>query len=119
MQQLTDEASTQDNSRETSLELSHCDTTVRPWHNTPQGRFRRCNLQRYGWTLPNLSVDCVCQKSAFTLQHALDCMIGGFRVIQHNEVRDVFAQLFRDAGHTVEVEPFQSHWILEGDATGV
>ena len=32
-------------------------------------------------------------------------MIGGFRVIQHNEVRDVFAQLFRDAGHTVEVEP--------------
>ena len=70
-----------------------------------KGDFVDAIYMRYGWTLPNLSVDCVCQKSAFTLQHALDCMIGGFRVIQHNEVRDVFAQLFRDAGHTVEVEP--------------
>ena len=64
-----------------------------------KGDFVDAIYMRYGWTLPNLSTDCICQKSAFTLQHALDCKIGGFRVIQHNEVRDVFAQLFRDAGH--------------------
>ena len=32
-------------------------------------------------------------------------MIGGYRTIQHNEVRDVFAQVMRDAGHIVETEP--------------
>ena len=40
------------------------------------------------------------------MQHALDCMLGGFRTIQHNEVRDVLAQAMREAGHkAVEVEP--------------
>src|SRR4051794_39572705 len=39
-------------------------------------------------------------------QHALDCMKGGYRTIQHNEVRDVMAQLMKEAGHTaVETEP--------------
>ena len=40
------------------------------------------------------------------MQHALDCKLGGLRVIQHNEVRDVLAQCMREAGHSlVEVEP--------------
>jgi hypothetical protein len=44
--------------------------------------------------------------ASFHIQHALDCKLGGLRVIQHNEVRDVFAQCLREAGHTlVEVEP--------------
>ena len=59
---------------------------------------------RYGWTLPDLPVTCPCG-TAFSLQHALDCKLGGFRTIQHNEVRDIFAQAMRDAGHTVESEP--------------
>ena len=32
-------------------------------------------------------------------------MMGGDRTMQHNEVRDVFAQVMRDAGHVVETEP--------------
>ena len=60
---------------------------------------------RYGWDLPGLPVSCVCG-AAFSLQHALDCATGGLRVIQHNEVRDVMAQVMREAGHTaVEIEP--------------
>ena len=51
------------------------------------------------------ALNCVCD-SAFSVQHALDCMIGGYRTIQHNEVRDVVAKLMKEAGHTaVEVEP--------------
>jgi len=69
-----------------------------------KGDFVDAIYMRYGWTLPDLPATCACQ-SAFTLQHALDCKVGGFRTIQHNEVRDVFAQVFRDAGHTVETEP--------------
>jgi hypothetical protein len=40
------------------------------------------------------------------IQHALDCKLGGLRIIQHNEVRDTIAQCMREAGCTaVEVEP--------------
>ena len=60
---------------------------------------------RYGWTLPELPLTCPCQTAAFSLQHALDCKVGGFRTRQHNEIRDVLAQVMRDAGHTVETEP--------------
>jgi len=70
-----------------------------------KGDFVDAIYMRYGWTLPDLPVRCGCQQAAFSLQHALDCKTGGYRTIQHNEVRDVFAQVFRDAGHTVETEP--------------
>ena len=69
-----------------------------------KGDFIDAMHMRYGWTLPDLPVTCPCG-TAFSLQHALDCKLGGFRTIQHNEVRDVFAQVMRDAGHTVETEP--------------
>jgi hypothetical protein len=60
---------------------------------------------RYGWELLDLPTTCVCG-TAFNVQHALDCKIGGLRVIQHNEVRDTIAQCMKEAGHTtVEIEP--------------
>jgi hypothetical protein len=60
---------------------------------------------RYGWALLDLPISCACG-NAFNLQHALDCKLGGLRIIQHNEVRDTIAQLMREAGHTaVELEP--------------
>ena len=44
--------------------------------------------------------------AAFSLQHALDCRLGGLRIIQHNEVRDTLAKCMREAGHiAVETEP--------------
>jgi hypothetical protein len=70
-----------------------------------KGEFVDAVYMRYGWELPNLPLNCVCG-AAFSLQHALDCMIGGYRVIQHNEVRDLFAKVLREAGMSaVEVEP--------------
>jgi len=71
-------------------------------------------FMRYGWTLPDLPTTCNGCQAAFTLQHALECKVGGFRTIQHNEVRDVFAQVFRDAGHTTETEPLLQKLSGEG-----
>ena len=60
---------------------------------------------RYGWQILDLPLVCACGDS-FSVQHSLDCLLGGYRTIQHNEVRDVLAQAMREAGHTaVEVEP--------------
>ena len=60
---------------------------------------------RYGWVLPDLPDACVCG-ATFDVQHALDCMIGGYRTIQHNETRDVIASVIREAGFkAVEIEP--------------
>jgi hypothetical protein len=70
-----------------------------------KGEFTDAVCIRYGWTLANLPTTCACGTS-FSVQHALDCKLGGLRVIQHNEVRDVLAQCMREAGHSlVEVEP--------------
>ena len=52
---------------------------------------------RYGWTLLDLPISCACG-NAFNVQHALDCKLGGLRIIQHNEVRDTIAQFMREAG---------------------
>ncbi|MCY7393226.1 MAG: hypothetical protein LH647_17540, partial [Leptolyngbyaceae cyanobacterium CAN_BIN12] len=69
-----------------------------------KGEFVDAVYMRYGWTLPDLPTGCKCG-AAFSLQHALDCKLGGYRTIMHNEVRDVVAQVMRDAGHVVETEP--------------
>ena len=52
---------------------------------------------RYGWELHDLPATCACGVS-FSVQHSLDCQLGGYRTIQHNEVRDVIAQCMREAG---------------------
>jgi hypothetical protein len=70
-----------------------------------KGEFVDACYIRYGWTLLDLPLTCPCG-AQFSLQHALDCQLGGLRTVQHNEVRDVLAQCMRDAGHTaVEIEP--------------
>ena len=70
-----------------------------------KGEFIDAVYIRYGWTLPDLPLTCVCG-APFDVQHALDCMIGGYRTIQHNEVRDVMAKIMKEAGLPgVEVEP--------------
>ena len=76
-------------------------------HNTvlSKGDFIDAICIRYGWTLPNLPDVCVCG-ATFDVQHALDCMIGGYRTLQHNEVRDVIANVMKETGYkAVEVEP--------------
>ena len=57
-------------------------------------------------SLQNLPARCACDEANFSLQHALDCPLGGLRTIQHNETRDTIAKLMRDAGLAcVESEP--------------
>jgi hypothetical protein len=70
-----------------------------------KGEFVDACYIRYGWTLLDLPVTCACG-TASSVQHALDCKLGGLRIIQHNEVRDTLAQCMREAGHAaVETEP--------------
>ena len=70
-----------------------------------KGEFTDAVCIRYGWPLRKLVDTCACG-TTFSVQHALDCSLGGFRVMQHNETRDVLAQCMREAGYLqVEVEP--------------
>ena len=70
-----------------------------------KGEFVDAICIRYGWLLPGLPTECKCGKP-FDVQHALDCMLGGFRIIQHNETRDVAAFCMKEAGfNEVEIEP--------------
>ena len=60
---------------------------------------------RYGWNLSNLPDKCVCG-ATFDVQHALDCMIGGYRNVMHNEIRDSVGSVLKEAGYKdVEFEP--------------
>src|ERR1700709_369485 len=45
-----------------------------------KGEFVDACYIRYGWTLLDLPVACACG-TAFSLQHALDCRLGGLRII--------------------------------------
>jgi hypothetical protein len=47
---------------------------------------------RYGWEIQDLPLTCICG-SGFSVQHAIDCSWGGFRGLQHNEVRDLLAKV--------------------------
>ena len=40
--------------------------------------------------------------SAFVLSHAIHCPKGGYPIIRHNEIRDLFANLMKRVGHDVE-----------------
>jgi hypothetical protein len=78
-----------------------------------KGDFVDAVYMRYGWTLADLPASCPCG-TAFSLQHALDCKLGGYRTIQHNEVRDLFVDVMREAGHVVEAEPLLQKLTGEG-----
>ena len=54
--------------------------------------FRDALCLRYGWQPSLLPSACVCGH-AFTTNHALNCHMGGFPTIRHNEVHDLPANL--------------------------
>jgi len=74
-----------------------------------KGDFLDAVYVRYGWPLPDMPPNCACG-APFDVQHALDCMLGGFRTIQHNEVRDLLAQCMRESGHTVGAQAPETEW---------
>ena len=67
-----------------------------------KGEFTDSICLRYGWPLPKLASVCKCGK-AFSVQHALDCTLGGFRTMQHNETRDVMARCMREGASINDV----------------
>ena len=66
-----------------------------------KGAFRDAICLRYGCT------PLVCQACSkdFTVEHAINCPIGGFPMIRHNELRDFTASLLSEVCHGVSVEP--------------
>ena len=69
-----------------------------------KSEFRDALALRYGWRPKNLPQKCACG-AANSLTHCLDCKLGGFVTMRHNEVRNVFAKLLNKAGcKSVEVE---------------
>jgi len=61
-----------------------------------KGDFLDAIYMRYGWPILSLPLQCACG-APFSVQHSLDCKLGGYRTLQHNEVRDLFAQCLREA----------------------
>jgi len=58
---------------------------------------------RYGWRPPHLPTTCACGKP-FSIDHSLNCSFGGFPTIQHNELRDVTANLLSQVCSNVQIK---------------
>ena len=81
--------------------------TVRrhPWTVLQKGEFRDAIYLRYGWEPPNLPITCGCG-AQFNVARAMQCMLGRFRGIMHNEVNHLFYDTAKQAGFKdVEREP--------------
>ena len=59
---------------------------------------------RYAFLLNRLPTMCVCGTD-MTLDHACTCPCGGYSAAQHDEIRDLIADVMHDALRDVEVEP--------------
>ncbi len=59
---------------------------------------------RYGWSIPDMPRYCACGKRNST-DHALDCKLGGFVHIRHNNIRDAEAKIMKEVAYDVKVEP--------------
>ena len=78
--------------------------------------FRDALCIRYGYRLADLPEACVCGRE-LTTSNALTCHTGGYTVARHNEVRDLIADLIREAGiPDVETERKLSFWSSQQDA---
>ena len=58
---------------------------------------------RYTWEAKNTQAICPCGKE-FSLTHVLHCAKGKYKHLQHNEIKDVFANLMDDVCHDVQME---------------
>ena len=59
---------------------------------------------RYRWSLKYLPTHCHCGQS-FTMDHAMQCLLGGYIHRRHDRIRDLFAKLLDEVAYGVEVEP--------------
>ena len=54
--------------------------------------------------MKRLPINCVC-KERFNIDHAMQCVNGGFVHKRHDRVRDMFAKLLDDVAYDVRIEP--------------
>ncbi len=59
---------------------------------------------RYGWYIPDMPRYCACGKKN-SVDHSLDCKLGGYVHIRHNVSRDTEAKIMKDIAYDVKVEP--------------
>ena len=62
-----------------------------------KAEFRDALALRYGWRSKNLPQRCACG-AVNSISHCLDCKLGGYVTMRHNQTRDTFANLLRKAG---------------------
>ena len=66
--------------------------------------FRDGICLRYGWKIPNTPSFCRC-KMKNSHDHTLNCKLGGYVNMRHNNIRDFEAKLLREVCKDVKVEP--------------
>ncbi len=82
-----------------------------------KSEFRDALAIRYGWRPKNLPQKCACGAET-TIAHCLDCKLGGFVTMRHNQTRNTVARLLQKAGcKGVEIE--QQLLPVEGELDGV
>ncbi len=59
---------------------------------------------RYGWSIPDMPRYCACSKRNST-DHALDCKLGGYVHIRHNNIRDAEAKIMKEVAYDEKIEP--------------
>ena len=66
--------------------------------------FRDAICLRYGWRIPNTPIYCAC-KAKNSVDHTLNCKLGGDVHMRHNQIRDFEADLLKEVCKDVKVEP--------------
>ena len=66
--------------------------------------FRDGLCLRYGWRIPNTPSFCGCGVKN-SVDHTLNCKLGGYVTMRHNNIRDLEASLLKDVCKDIKIEP--------------
>ena len=66
--------------------------------------FRDAICLRYGWKIPNTPFHCGCGEKN-SVDHTLNCKLGGYVTMRHNNLRNFEASLLSDICKDVKIEP--------------
>ena len=69
---------------------------------------------RYNFAIKLAAKTCACGEQ-YSVNHCLTCKRGGYVILRHNSLRDLFAELLREICHDVTIEPLLLP--LEGEKT--
>ena len=66
--------------------------------------FRDAICLRYGWRIPNTPSYCGCGTKN-SVDHTLNCKLGGYVTMRHNNIRNLEAALLKDVCKDIKIEP--------------